>query len=67
MPIENIFEESKRILSVAKERGITLRLLGGMAIRFRCKSAITDSLARKYADIDVEADPGTFHGPWLQL
>ncbi len=53
MPIEDVYEETKRVLHAAEERGIILRLLGGMAIRFRCMSALTDTLARKYADIDV--------------
>lgn len=53
MPVEDIYEETKRILDVAEERGITLRLLGGMAIRFRCRSALADTLTRKYVDIDL--------------
>ncbi len=53
MPIEDIYEETKRILSAAEERGVALRLLGGMAIRFLCKSAQTDPLTRKYVDVDL--------------
>jgi hypothetical protein len=52
MPIEDIYDETTRILSAAEERGITLRLLGGMAMRFHCESALTDSLTRKYVDVD---------------
>jgi hypothetical protein len=53
LPIEEIYEETKRILNAAEERGIKLRLVGGMAIRFRCKSALSDALTRKYADVDL--------------
>jgi len=53
LPIDNMHEEAKRILSAAEERGVRLRLLGGMAIRFRCKSALSDALTRKCADIDL--------------
>ena len=55
MPLSNIVEESKRILAEANKRGITLRLFGGMAIRFHAPSATHRSLERKYADIDLMA------------
>jgi len=55
MPLSNIVEESKRILAEASKRGITLRLFGGMAIRFHAPSATHRSLERKYADIDLMA------------
>ena len=53
MPIEDIYEETRRILASGRERGIILRLLGGMAIRFHCPSAQTESLSRRYLDIDM--------------
>jgi hypothetical protein len=53
MPLQDIYEETRRILSGAQERGITLRLLGGMAIRFLCRSALTEALNRKYVDVDL--------------
>ena len=53
MPIENIYEETKRILSAAEQRGTVLRLLGGMAIRFHCESAESQPLTRKYVDVDL--------------
>jgi len=53
VPIEDIYEETRRILSSGRERGIVLRLLGGMAIRFHCPSAQTGPLSRRYVDIDM--------------
>jgi hypothetical protein len=45
-------QEAERIIDTAEKSQITLRLFGGMAIRFHCPSATHRSLARKYADID---------------
>ena len=52
-PNADILEEAIRIVDSARENQITLRLLGGMAVRFRCPSAKLTQLARKYADIDL--------------
>ena len=51
-PLQDIVKEAQRIVDEAERRGITLRLFGGMAIRFRCPSATHRGLQRKYADID---------------
>jgi hypothetical protein len=53
MPIEDIHEETKRILSLAEERKVVLRLVGGMAIRFHCPSAEVGPLTRRYVDVDL--------------
>jgi hypothetical protein len=53
MPIKDIHEETKRILSLAEERKIILRLVGGMAIRFHCRSAEKPPLTRRYVDVDL--------------
>ncbi len=45
-------KETERIVETAEQKGIILRLFGGMAIRFHCDSATHRSLQRKYADID---------------
>ena len=47
-----ISEEAKRILDEAKERGIVLRLFGGVAVRYHCPSATHRSLQRSYPDLD---------------
>jgi len=51
-PTEDIVQEAQRIVNMADERALTLRLFGGIAIRFHCPSAIHRGLQRKYADID---------------
>ena len=52
-PLQDIVQEAQRIIEEAEKKGITLRLFGGMAVRFRCPSATHRALQRKYADIDV--------------
>jgi len=49
----DILKEANRIISTATENGLTLRLLGGTAIGFRCPSAKRPSVSRKYPDIDL--------------
>ena len=52
-PRESLSEEAERILQGAEAKGITLRLLGGMAVSFRCPSASKPPLSRRYVDVDV--------------
>jgi len=47
-----ISDEAKRILDEAKERGIILRLFGGVAVKYHCPSATHRSLQRAYPDLD---------------
>lgn len=49
----DIVQESQRILQAAEERGVVLRLLGGLAIRVHSPSATHRILERQYADIDL--------------
>lgn len=51
-PTTDIVKEAERIIDTAEKNQITLRLFGGMAVRFHCPSATHRTLARKYADID---------------
>jgi len=46
-------KEAGRIISTAAESGITLRLLGGTAIGFRCPSSTRRGVSRTYPDIDL--------------
>lgn len=52
MPLQNIHDEALRIVQTAQQQGITLRLLGGLAVRLHSPSANHRSLARPYPDID---------------
>jgi hypothetical protein len=49
----DILKEADRIIATAQTEGITLRLLGGTAIGFRCPSAKRPSVSRNYPDIDL--------------
>ena len=45
-------EEARRLIALAQEKGITLRILGGIAIQLRCPHASYRALTRSYADLD---------------
>jgi hypothetical protein len=47
-----VLEESRRILSRANQTGVTLRLVGGVAVRFVSPSATKEPLRRSYRDAD---------------
>ncbi len=51
----DIIQETERILGEAEKRGVTLRLFGGLAVRFHSPSATNRKLRRDYADIDFMA------------
>ncbi len=53
VPLESLGDEADRILSTAAAKGVTLRLLGGIAVVTRCPSASTPPFSRRYADIDL--------------
>jgi hypothetical protein len=53
VPIRDIYEETRRILGLAEERKVVLRLVGGMAIRFHCPSSLNHPLSRTYVDVDM--------------
>jgi len=54
-PYADITKETERILCAAADRGLTLRLIGGMAVRLHCPTSTHRSLGRSYADIDFMA------------
>lgn len=47
--------EALRVIAAGEARGITLRLLGGVAVRLRCPHATHRALTRVYADLDFVA------------
>lgn len=51
--LEDAEQEALRVIGKAAEKGIQLRLLGGIAIKMRCASAKHRALTRNYADIDM--------------
>jgi hypothetical protein len=52
-PVEDPVAEGRRVAEAAAQRGLPLRLLGGVAVAIRCPSALEAPLARRYGDIDL--------------
>ena len=50
--LESPTDEAKRIIEVAQQKKLTLRLFGGVSFYFRCPSAKHRTLQRNYVDID---------------
>jgi hypothetical protein len=48
-----IIEQARRIIGESESRGITTRVLGGVAVALRCPSAGEEPLARDYEDLDL--------------
>jgi len=47
--------EARELISAADRRGLSLRLIGGIGVSFRCPSAGAPPFAREYSDIDCVA------------
>jgi hypothetical protein len=52
-PLADHVAEARRIAEAAAEKGVPLRVLGGVAIALTCPSGRRPPLARGYADIDL--------------
>jgi hypothetical protein len=53
-PLPAVLDEAERLLRASTERGVVLRLLGGVAVALRCPSVRTNELLRRnYADMDL--------------
>jgi hypothetical protein len=48
----DVLVEARRVLAESRDRGLVLRLMGGVGILCRCPSAALPPLARDYGDID---------------
>jgi hypothetical protein len=57
--LSDVVAEAERLLSLAEERSVQLRLLGGVGIRLRAGECFPDSLARPYGDLDFAAAKGS--------
>jgi len=51
----NPLDEAKRIVDKARQNGIVLRVLGGLAVKYYCPSTSDRALSRECADIDLIA------------
>jgi hypothetical protein len=53
LPLANVVLEGDRILEAAASSGVTVRLLGGVAVARHVHRALPDELGRPYGDIDI--------------
>jgi hypothetical protein len=58
-PLSDIVDEAGRLLALAEERRVPLRLLGGVAVRLRGGGDFPEALARPYGDLDFVAAKGS--------
>jgi hypothetical protein len=65
-PLADPIAEGARIAREAAERGLRLRILGGVAVALLCPSARRPPLRRDYADIDL-ATTGSERGSVVRL
>ena len=66
-PLPDLVAESQRVLAAARERGVVVRLAGGLAIRHICPAASKPPLNRQYADLDLAIAGGGAHRPLTDL
>jgi hypothetical protein len=52
-PLADPVAEATRVATAASERGVTLKLLGGVAVAILCPSSREQPLRREYADLDL--------------
>ena len=66
-PLPDLVAESQRVLDAARDRGVVVRLAGGLAIRHICPAASTPPLSRSYADLDLAIAGRGVHRPLTDL
>lgn len=52
-PLSDVRQEGLRLVRAAADRGIPVRLIGGVAVWARCPSARIPELQRDYGDVDI--------------
>jgi hypothetical protein len=53
--LPDVVEEGRRVLAGADDQGVTLRLLGGVAILLRSQNGLAEPFRRAYEDLDFAA------------
>jgi hypothetical protein len=66
-PLGDLVAESQRVLAAARQKGVVVRLAGGLAIRHICPAASTPPLSRSYADLDLAIAGNGAHRPLSDL
>jgi hypothetical protein len=56
--LPDVVEEARRVSGIAEDRGVALRLLGGVAINVRAREGLDPAFRREYADIDFIVPKG---------
>ena len=56
--LPGIVDEGRRVLTQAEERGVTLRLLGGVAVVLRASNRLPEPFVRAYQDLDFATSRG---------
>jgi hypothetical protein len=51
--MSTMVEEARRVVDAARERGVQLRVIGGLAVKIRCPGAQHRALARTSGDVDL--------------
>jgi hypothetical protein len=51
-PLPDMVDEARRVLAAAQERGVTLRLIGGLAVQLHAGPERPAAFAREFKDID---------------
>ncbi len=54
----DVVEEARRVAGISEERGVPLRLLGGVAINVRARGGLQPAFRREYADMDFIVPKG---------
>ena len=54
----DVVEEARRVAGIAEDRGVALRLLGGVAINVRARDGLRPAFRREYADMDFIVPKG---------
>jgi hypothetical protein len=57
-PCADVVEEGRRLITLAQEQNLPLRLLGGVAVRLRGPGTSHSAFDRPYADLDFAAAKG---------
>jgi hypothetical protein len=60
--LPDVLEEGRRLVALATANGITLRLLGGVAVALRCPTVYNGPLRRSYGDLDFATPRRTARG-----
>jgi hypothetical protein len=66
-PLPDLVAESERVLAAARQKGVVVRLAGGLAIRHLCPAARTAPLSRSYNDLDLAIAGSGAHRPLTDL